>query len=64
MGQEAESGLGEERRKELFRLLVVAQDHQMSVPESRRMVGERFGVAEDEVRRIEREGIAGRWPPL
>jgi len=64
MGQESESGLGEELRKELFRVLVVAQDHEMSVPESRHMVCARFGVTEDEVRRIEREGIAGRWPPL
>ena len=64
MGQGAGRGLGEERRKELFRLLVVAQDYHMSVPESRAMLSERFGVAADEVRRIEREGIAARWPPL
>jgi hypothetical protein len=51
-------------RGEIFRLLVVAQDYAMSVPESRQLVCDRFGISESQVRRIEQEGRAGRWPPL
>ena len=54
----------EARRKAIFRLLVLGHDHAMSVAESRAMVRDRFGVSDDAVRRIEREGIAGGWPPL
>jgi hypothetical protein len=56
--------LPEERRKELFLALVEAQDQDMSVAQSRRIIAERFGVSEDVVRRIEREGLEGHWPPL
>ena len=60
--------IGEEipevRRKEIFGVLVLAQDLQMTVPESRRMACERFGLAEGQVREIEREGIRRKWPPL
>src|SRR5262245_53112305 len=56
--------LPEPRRQEVFRLLVVAQDLQMSVAESREMVCGRFGLTEGQVRGIEREGFTARWPPL
>jgi len=36
----------------------------MGVDESRRYVAERFGVSAEQVRRIEREGSDGDWPPL
>jgi hypothetical protein len=52
------------RRREVFAALVEAQDGQMSVAASRRAVAERFGLSEAEVLRVEREGIAGQWPPL
>ncbi len=54
----------ESRRKEIFLALVAAQDGGASVVESRRLVAQHFGVAEQEVRRIEREGIDNEWPPL
>jgi hypothetical protein len=51
-------------RMEIFRLLVSAQDMDMTVAESRQYIMHRFGVSESEVRRIEREGVARSWPPL
>jgi hypothetical protein len=63
-----QAGIGDEipevRRKEIFGVLVLAQDFQMTVPESRRMACERFGLTEGQVRAIEREGIRRKWPPL
>ena len=50
-------------RREIFQLLVVAQDYDMSVPESRQLVCQRFGLTENQVRLIEQEGLAGHWPP-
>jgi len=51
-------------RREIFRLLVLAQDYAMSVPESRQLVCHRFGLTENQVPAIELEGLEGRWPPL
>jgi hypothetical protein len=56
--------LSEERRKEIFLALVDAQDHELDVAESRRLVGRRFEVSEGQVRQIEREGLERKWPPL
>jgi hypothetical protein len=56
--------LPEERRKEVFLALVEAQDQEMSVSKSRSVIAQRFGVSEEVVRRIEREGLEGHWPPL
>ncbi len=56
--------LSEDRRKELFLALVDAQDHEMSVAQSRTLMAERFGVNESQVRQIEREGMELQWPPL
>jgi hypothetical protein len=56
--------LPEERRKELFLALVDAQDHEISVAQSRMLMAERFGVDESQVRQIEREGVERQWPPL
>jgi hypothetical protein len=56
--------LSEERRKEIFLALVDAQDHEMDVPQSRKLVVQRFGVRENQVRQIEREGMENQWPPL
>ena len=61
---EAGEQLPEERRKEIFRALVDAQDHEMTVPQSRAAVAQRFGVSENQVRQIEREGLDNNWPPL
>ncbi len=56
--------LSEGLRKEIFLALVEAQDHEMSVPKSRTMTAQRFGVSESQVRLIEREGMKLEWPPL
>ncbi len=56
--------LPEGRRKELFLALVDAQDHEMSVAQSRKLMAQRFGLSESQVRQIEREGMAQQWPPL
>jgi hypothetical protein len=61
---EAAVDLSESRRKELFNLLVVAQDYAMSVAEARQMASDLFGLAEAQVLRIENEGLERTWPPL
>jgi hypothetical protein len=53
-----------ERRKEIFLAIVDAQDQRIAVSESRKLVAERFGVSENQVRQIEREGLERQWPPL
>jgi hypothetical protein len=54
----------EAMRKEIFQALVDAQDQEMSVPQSRRWIAERYSVSEDQVRQIESEGLDAQWPPL
>ena len=56
--------LTESRRKEIFLALVDAQDHEIDVARSRRLMVERFGVSDSQVRQIEREGMDNQWPPL
>ena len=56
--------LPESRRKELFHLLVIAQDYAMSVTEAREMACNLFGLEETNVVRIEQEGLERDWPPL
>jgi hypothetical protein len=53
-----------DRRKEIFRALVEAQDQNMSAADSRQAVCRRFGIAERQLREIEREGLNETWPPL
>ena len=59
-----EEQLSEAQRKEIFEALVDAQDHDMTVTESRQFIAKRFGVTEEDVRQIEREGLDRLWPPL
>ena len=61
---DAELSIAEEQRKAIFLALVEAQDRGANVPESRREVAGRFGITEQQVQRIEREGLAQNWPPL
>ncbi len=56
--------LPEARRMEIFLALVETQDQDVGVARSRQMVATRFGVSEDQVRRIEQEGLDHEWPPL
>jgi hypothetical protein len=60
-GQESFS---EARRKEVFLALVNAQDQALDVSESRRVVVQQFGLSENQIRQIEREGLDQQWPPL
>lgn len=62
----AEENLPEPRRKEIFQALVEAQDQnpEMSVAQSRKLIADRFGVNDGQIRQIEREGIEHQWPPL
>jgi hypothetical protein len=61
---QAEEPLTEPRRKEIFLALVDAQDHEMTVAQSRKLIADRFGLAESQIRDIEREGLDNQWPPL
>ena len=61
---QAEESLTESRRKEIFLALVDAQDQEMTVAQSRKLIAERFGLQEIQVRDIEREGLDNQWPPL
>ena len=56
--------LAEEERKEIFHALVDAQDHRLSVADSRKVIAQKFGVSERQLRQIEREGLDKEWPPL
>lgn len=56
--------LPEERRKEIFLALVDAQDHDMSVVQSRKLITEKFGISERQLRQIEKDGMDQQWPPL
>ena len=60
----AAADLPKSRRKEVFRLLVVAQDYRMSVSEAREMACDLFGLVVTQVVRIEQEGLESDWPPL
>jgi hypothetical protein len=62
--EKAAVDLPESRRKELFRLLVVAQDYAMSVAEAREVACDLFGLVETQVVQIEHEGLESDWPPL
>jgi hypothetical protein len=53
-----------ERRRELFAIVVAAQDEGMSVPDSRELVARRFAVDVETVRTIENEGLDGKWSPF
>jgi hypothetical protein len=56
--------ISEPRRKEIFLALVEAQDRKMSVARSREAIAEQFGVDDEQIREIEREGLDNQWPPL
>jgi hypothetical protein len=62
--QDREEAPPEARRKEIFLALVEAQDQDMGVARSRRVIADRFGVTESLVKMIEEEGLRLEWPPL
>ena len=59
-----EEQFAEDRRKEIFLALVDAQDHEIGVTQSRKLIASRFGISEGQIRQIEREGLDRQWPPL
>jgi hypothetical protein len=56
--------LPEERRREIFRALVEAQDRGTPPAESRADVAKQFGITPKQLQDIEREGLNNTWPPL
>jgi hypothetical protein len=56
--------LPEIKRREIFSLLVLAQDMEMSVADSREMVVQRFRIDRSQLLGIELEGLERCWPPL
>jgi hypothetical protein len=51
-------------RKEIFRSLVMLQDHGETVKISRIRVSVQYAISQEELALIEREGIAKNWLPL
>ena len=51
-------------RMEIFKALVDAQDQEMGVARSRKLVAERFGITEGQLKEIEEEGLDRQWEPL
>jgi hypothetical protein len=49
---------------DIFLAVVQAQDDRMTVLQARKVVAGRFGVSEQQVRKIEQEGLDNDWPPL
>lgn len=56
--------LSETERKEIFIALVAAQDRKLTVAESRKRICRQYGIADVQVRQIERQGLEQGWPPL
>jgi hypothetical protein len=54
----------EDRRREVFKALVEAQDGGLSVAASREKVAADEGISEKDVVAIEKEGLQKEWPPL
>ena len=62
--QHVEEVLPEPRRKEIFFALVETQDQAVGVARSRQLVAHRLGISEEQIRRIEQEGLDHEWPAL
>jgi hypothetical protein len=60
----AERKLSQDRRMEVFKALVEAQDGEMGVVRSRKEVAQRFGLSDRQLKQVEQEGVDGDWPPL
>jgi hypothetical protein len=56
--------MSEPLRQKIFLALVSAQDQETDVAESRKLMAQRFGVSESQIRQIEREGLQNKRPPL
>lgn len=61
---DATARMTDDRRREIFAALVAAQDEGTPVARSRAQVADHYGLTEEAVRAIEREGMDNEWPPL
>lgn len=52
------------QRKQIFRDLVARQDEGDNVSKSYQQIIKLHSISEEQLRRIEEEGIANEWPPL
>jgi len=60
----ADKKLSQSERKAVFLALVQAQDGGLDAAKSREDVAGRFSLSQEQVKRIEKEGIDAEWPPL
>lgn len=56
--------LSQNERQAVFLALVEAQDSGMATARSREVIAGQFAISQEQVRKIEREGIDSGWPPL
>jgi hypothetical protein len=56
--------MSEDRRRDIFRALVEAQDRGLTVQQSREHVAQHYRVSVRDVVAIEQEGGDNGWPPL
>jgi hypothetical protein len=64
MATQPDNDIPLDQRQAIFRAVVEAQDGGLTVAASRTEIASRFAVTEEEVKAIEREGLANNWPPL
>jgi hypothetical protein len=62
--EQLDSSLPIDSPQTIFRALVEAQDGGQSVATSRLEIAKQFSITEDDIKNIEREGLANQWPPL
>jgi hypothetical protein len=62
--EQREETPSEATRREIFQALVETQDQDVGVARSRKLIADRFGVSETQVKQIEEEGLDQEWPPL
>ena len=53
-----------DERREIFHDLVTTQDEVRNVPQSRKIIIQKYGISDAQLRKIEEEGINREWPPL
>jgi hypothetical protein len=62
--EQREETPSEATRREIFQALVETQDQDVGVARSRKLIADRFGLSEKQVKQIEEEGLDHEWPPL
>ncbi len=56
--------LAEERRQEIYRAIVEAEDlHDFTPEQARRLLAKRFSISDAQLKEIEREGRERLWTP-